>query len=258
VVAARFQPNQRHSDRPPLEHGDVNKGNHHADARCIGVVARTGQHTEIGRISGMLSEVESLTTPLMRRLDAFTRTLSIAIVALAMITFAIGTLLWGRDWSEIFFAAVSIAVAAIPEGLPVVMTVTLAIGVARMARRNAIIRKLPAVDTLGAVTTICADKPGTLTRNEMTAKSVVTATTEVRVEGVGYEPEGGFTIEGEATDLEQRGDDDWMLCIAVGLVVFVVVEAEKMLQRKGLYGLGTQQQTRSARYWNGDGSATGR
>ena len=174
--------------------------------KAIGVVARTGEQTEIGRISGMLSEVESLKTPLLRRLDAFTKALSGAIVAVAAITFAIGTLLWGRDWGEMFFAAVSIAVAAIPEGLPAVMTVTLAIGVERMARRNAIIRKLPAVETLGSVTTICADKTGTLTRNEMTVKTVRTAMTEAEVEGVGYQPEGGFTIDGEAADLGEHGD----------------------------------------------------
>ncbi len=180
-----------------------------------GIVVRTGEDTEIGQISGMLSDVESLRTPLMRKLDSFTRTLSIAIVALAIIVLAVGVLIWGRDWDEMFFAAVSIAVAAIPEGLPAVMTVTLAIGVERMARRNAIIRKLPAVETLGAVTTICADKTGTLTRNEMTAKTVRTATTEFEVEGVGYDPEGGFTIDDEATDPGEHDDVSEMLRIGL-------------------------------------------
>ena len=174
--------------------------------RGTGVVVRIGEDTEIGRISAMLSEVESLKTPLMRRLDAFTKMLSIAIMALAVVTFAIGTLVWGRAWHEMFLAAVSIAVAAIPEGLPAVMTVTLAIGVERMARRNAIIRKMPAVETLGALTTICADKTGTLTRNEMTAKTVRTAAIEVEIEGVGYAPEGDLTIDGENADPAEHPD----------------------------------------------------
>ncbi len=198
-------------DRSSLAHS----GTVVTSGQGLGVVARIGEDTEIGRISGMLSEVESLKTPLLRRLDAFTRTLSIVIVALAGFTFAIGTFLWEREWGEMFFAAVSIAVAAIPEGLPAVMTVTLAIGVRSMAKRNAIIRKLPAVETLGAVTTICADKTGTLTRNEMTAKTVRTAATEVEVEGVGYEPEGGFTIDGETADLDEHADVMEMLRIGL-------------------------------------------
>ena len=167
-----------------------------------GVVVAIGDDTEIGRISGMLSDVEKLKTPLMQRLDAFTKVLSVIIVGLAILTFGIGTLLWEREWTEMFFAAVSIAVAAIPEGLPAVMTVTLAIGVERMAGRNAIIRRLPAVETLGALTTICADKTGTLTRNEMTAKTVRTADHDIEAEGVGYEPHGGFTLDGEEIRIE--------------------------------------------------------
>jgi magnesium-transporting ATPase (P-type) len=167
-----------------------------------GLVVRTGDGTEIGRISGMLAEVEELRTPLMQRLDAFTRTLSVAILGLAVLTFAVGAFVWGRDWGEMFLAAVSIAVAAIPEGLPAVMTVTLAIGVERMARRNAIIRRLPAVETLGAVTTICADKTGTLTRNEMTVRSLCTADAEIEVEGVGYAPEGGLVRDGRPVDAD--------------------------------------------------------
>ncbi len=167
-----------------------------------GVVVATGDDTEIGRISGMLADITSLKTPLLRRFDAFTRTLSLAIIALAVFTFTVGVFVWGEDWTDIFFAAVSIAVAAIPEGLPAVMTVTLAIGVQRMARRNAIIRRLPAVETLGSVTIICSDKTGTLTRNEMTARTLCTADTLLETEGVGYEPEGGFLRDGEPTDLK--------------------------------------------------------
>ncbi|MCC6008793.1 MAG: HAD-IC family P-type ATPase [Rhodobacteraceae bacterium] len=180
-----------------------------------GVVVRIGDETEIGQISTMLSEVESLRTPLMRKLDSFTRTLSIAILALSVIVLLIGVFVWGRDWSEMFLAAVSIAVAAIPEGLPAVMTVTLAIGVERMARRNAIIRKLPAVETLGAVTMICADKTGTLTRNEMTVKTLRSAASEVEVEGVGYAPEGGFTVEGDKVDISEHADLREMLRIGL-------------------------------------------
>jgi magnesium-transporting ATPase (P-type) len=194
------------------------------------VVVATGDHTEIGRISGLLAGIAQLRTPLMRRLDGFTQVLSGAILALAALTFAVGTLVWGRPWGEMFFAAVSLAVAAIPEGLPAVMTVTLAIGVERMARRNAIIRRLPAVETLGAVTVICSDKTGTLTRNEMTVKTLRTAGADLEVEGVGYRPVGEFISAGEPADIEdfpvallaaraallcndsalqRRGDDDW-------------------------------------------------
>lgn len=198
-------------DRSSLAHS----GTVVTSGQGTGVVARIGEQTEIGRISGMLSEVESLKTPLMRRLDDFTKTLSIAIVVLAAATFAIGTFVWDREWTEMFFAAVSIAVASIPEGLPAVMTVTLAIGVERMAKRNAIIRKLPAVETLGATTTICADKTGTLTLNEMTARTIRTASTEMEVEGVGYKPEGGFTIDEDNADPNQYGDVIEMLRIGL-------------------------------------------
>jgi len=172
--------------------------------RGRGIVVATGDATEIGRISGMLSEVETLKTPLMRRLDAFTRVLSIGILGLVTVAFLIGVLVWGRDWGEMLLAAVTIAVASIPEGLPAVMTVTLAIGVQTMAGRNAIVRRLPAVETLGSVTIICSDKTGTLTRNEMTAKTVRTAEHDIEVEGVGFEPEGGFLLDDAEFDL---GDD---------------------------------------------------
>ncbi len=170
---------------------------------ATGVVTAIGDKTEIGRISGLLKDVEKLKTPLMQRLDAFTKVLSLVIIGIAVVTFGVGVLVWGREAPEMFFAAVSIAVAAIPEGLPAVMTVTLAIGVERMARRNAIIRRLPAVETLGSVTTICADKTGTLTRNEMTAKTVRSGTRDITVEGVGYEPKGGFTSDEADLEIEK-------------------------------------------------------
>nr|WP_232222286.1 cation-transporting P-type ATPase [Thioalkalivibrio paradoxus] len=169
-----------------------------------GVVVGTGADTEIGRISTMLGEVESLTTPLLAQIAQFGRWLSVAIVLLAGFTFVFGY--WVRDYAlvETFLAAVSLAVAAIPEGLPAIMTITLAIGVQRMAGRNAIIRRLPAVETLGSVTTICSDKTGTLTRNEMTVKSIVTAEHEFEVSGVGYAPEGHFASDGEKVAVDDQ------------------------------------------------------
>ncbi|AKJ95549.1 carbonate dehydratase [Thioalkalivibrio versutus] len=167
-----------------------------------GVVIGTGADTEIGRISTMIGEVETLTTPLLRQIAQFGRWLSVAIGILAAATFAFG--FWVRDYDlvETFLAAVSLAVAAIPEGLPAIMTITLAIGVQRMAARHAIIRRLPAVETLGSVTTICSDKTGTLTRNEMTVKSIVTTGAEYELTGVGYEPHGGITRDGQEADPE--------------------------------------------------------
>jgi magnesium-transporting ATPase (P-type) len=165
-----------------------------------GVVVATGADTQIGRISTLLGQVETLTTPLLRDIAVFGRWLSVAIVVLAAFTFVFG--FWFRDYDlvETFLAAVSLAVAAIPEGLPAIMTITLAIGVQRMASRNAIIRRLPAVETLGSVTTVCSDKTGTLTRNEMTVLTLVTAEDVFDVSGVGYAPHGGFSRQGEDVD----------------------------------------------------------
>ena len=160
-----------------------------------GVVVATGARTEIGRISTMLARVETLTTPLLRQMSQFARWLTGVIVVIAAVTFVFG--IAARDYpiAEMFLAAVGLAVAAIPEGLPAIMTITLAIGVQRMAQRHAIIRRLPAVETLGSVTVICSDKTGTLTRNEMTVQSVATATGLFAVSGVGYNPHGGFLCD---------------------------------------------------------------
>ncbi len=162
-----------------------------------GVVVATGAQTEIGHISSLVSEVESVTTPLLRNMARFSRWLTAAILVIAAVTFVFGVFVRDYAMAEMFLAAVSLAVAAIPEGLPAIMTITLAIGVQRMARRNAIIRRLPAVETLGAVTVICSDKTGTLTRNEMTVRTVVTYRDLFEFSGTGYDPHGAISLDGK-------------------------------------------------------------
>ena len=162
----------------------------------VGVVVATGAATEIGRISRMLSEVETLETPLLRKMAQFGRWLTWAILGIAGLAFAFGTLMQNFTAGEMFLAAVGLAVAAIPEGLPAILTITLAIGVQAMARRNAIVRRLPAVEALGSVTVICSDKTGTLTRNEMTVQELMTAERLYTLSGSGYAPHGSFQSEG--------------------------------------------------------------
>ena len=161
-----------------------------------GVVVATGDHSEIGRISAMLAQVQVLSTPLTRQMGEFASRLSFAILAIALIAALFGILVHDKSLEEMFLSAVGLAVAAIPEGLPAIITITLAIGVQRMAGRNAIIRRLPAVETLGSVGVICSDKTGTLTRNEMMVQSLVFAERSFEVSGSGYDPHGEF-IDGE-------------------------------------------------------------
>jgi len=168
-----------------------------------GVVVATGDNTEIGRISGMLGQVQMLTTPLLRQMGIFAKWLTAAIGILAAATFAYGVLLQDYSASDMFLAAVGLAVAGIPEGLPAIMTITLAIGVQRMAKKHAIIRRLPAVETLGSVTVICSDKTGTLTRNEMTVKSVATGAGVCEVSGAGYNPHGSFSLDSKDVTPEE-------------------------------------------------------
>ncbi|HET6519151.1 MAG TPA: HAD-IC family P-type ATPase, partial [Geminicoccaceae bacterium] len=169
-----------------------------------GVVVATGAGTEIGRISGLLAEVERLTTPLLRKMASFARWLTGAILVVAALTFAFGVLGRGYAPTEMFMTVVGLAVAAIPEGLPAILTVTLAIGVQRMARRNAIIRRLPAVETLGSVTVICSDKTGTLTKNEMTVQALAAAEDLFEVSGVGYDPHGEIDRDGREVAPDER------------------------------------------------------
>ncbi|MDD5174951.1 MAG: cation-transporting P-type ATPase [Sterolibacterium sp.] len=160
-----------------------------------GIVVATGDATEAGRISGLIAQAPDLTTPLTRKLGEFTQYLLAAILVLAALTFAVGV--WrGESAFDMFMAAVALAVGAIPEGLPAAMTVTLAIGVARMAKRRAIIRKLPAVETLGGTTVICSDKTGTLTENAMTVREIWTGGEAFTATGNGYGPAGRIELAG--------------------------------------------------------------
>jgi magnesium-transporting ATPase (P-type) len=174
--------------------------------RGVGVVTATGPATEIGQINTMIGQVQTLATPLTRQMRAFGTQLSVAIVGLAVVVFVLGLVLHDYPASELFLAAIGFSVAAIPEGLPAILTITLAIGVQRMAGRNAITRRLNAVETLGSVTVVCSDKTGTLTRNEMTARCVVTRAGSYEVSGTGYEPEGAVSLLGRHTSLDDRPD----------------------------------------------------
>lgn len=169
-----------------------------------GVVVATGEQTEVGRISGMLSEVKTLTTPLIEQMDIFAKWLSIVIVIIAASIFAVGYWLLEYEFSELFMAVVGLTVAAIPEGLPAVLTITLAVGVQAMAKRNAIVRQLPAIETLGSVSVICTDKTGTLTRNEMSVVAVSTFDKQYDVSGDGYTPDGIVSNHNQSVELESE------------------------------------------------------
>ncbi len=196
--------------------------------RGVGVVTATGVATEIGRINTMIGEVETLATPLTRQMATFGKQLSIAIVALALVVFLSGLLLHDYSVSELFLAAIGFSVAAIPEGLPAILTITLAIGVQRMAGRNAITRRLDAVETLGSVTVICSDKTGTLTKNEMTARRAVTRGRRYEVSGTGYSPDGEVSLDGRGVSLD---DQPGLLALVEAMAVandsIVVEDAEQ-------------------------------
>jgi len=157
--------------------------------QASGIVVSIGDDTEVGRISELLSSTEELETPLLRKISAFSKVLLYVILGLAALTFGVG-MLRGQGAFDMFMASVALAVGAIPEGLPAAMTITLAIGVARMARKQAIIRKLPAVETLGSTTVICSDKTGTLTENQMTVQEIAAGSSFFEVTGGGYAPSG--------------------------------------------------------------------
>ena len=166
-----------------------------------GLVVATGAGTEIGRIGGLLAGVEQLTTPLVAQIDHFARWLSFLILLVAGLLLVWGYYVGHMPFADLFMAVVGVAVAAIPEGLPAVMTITLAIGVQAMARRNAIVLRLPAIEAIGSVSVICTDKTGTLTRNEMVVAAAETADGAFAIGGEGYAPEGEITPAGDLTRL---------------------------------------------------------
>lgn len=176
------------------------------NGRGMGVVTSTGSATQMGKINRMLTDVQVLATPLTIQMTRFGKLLSFAIVLMAAAMFGLGWILHDYNLEELFFASIGFAVAAIPEGLPAVLTITLAIGVQRMANREAITRKLNSVEALGSVTVICSDKTGTLTRNEMTVQHVVTASAKYDVTGTGYEPRGEILLKGEQVKIENKPD----------------------------------------------------
>lgn len=160
--------------------------------KALAVVVATGMRTELGKIAGLLEQHQEEATPLQKRLGTLTKILVVFCLAAILLIFALQ--LWRKpdDWTETLLLAVSLGVAAVPEGLPAVVTIALALGLQRMVKRNAIVRKLASVETLGSVTVVCSDKTGTLTRNEMTVREIVLGKDRLEVTGGGYKPEGEF------------------------------------------------------------------
>jgi magnesium-transporting ATPase (P-type) len=187
-------------DRP----GIVHAGTLVSGGQGRAVVVATGAATELGRIGALLASVGALDTPLLRQIDAFAKRLAAGIGVLCAAVATLAVAAYGQAPGEVLMAVIGIAVAAIPEGLPMIVTITLAIGAQRMAARNAIVRTLPAVETLGSVGVICSDKTGTLTRSEMVVRRLVTVGAERDVTGTGYAPEGAIVppVAGEAGPAE--------------------------------------------------------
>jgi Ca2+-transporting ATPase len=180
--------------------------------RATAMVVRTGMATDIGQIATAIQEIKSEKTPLQKNISKLSRYIVILFLGICALLVAVG-LLQGLDWLEIFLLAVAAAVSAIPEGLPTVVTVVLAVGMHIMARRNAIIRKLVAVETLGSATVICSDKTGTLTRNEMTVQRLYVDGQTIEVTGEGYIPMGEFRRDGQTIDLQNEPSINLMLRI---------------------------------------------
>ena len=179
-----------------------------------GIVIATGGTTEVGHISQLISSAQDLATPLTRKIAHFSRILLYAILLLTATTVAVG-MMRGQSLFYMFMAAVALAVGAIPEGLPAAVTITLAIGVSRMAKRRAIIRKLPAVETLGSTTVICSDKTGTLTENQMTVQAVIAGGAHYEVSGAGYAPLGRIVRQDGTKDVSKA---DLKECLQAGIL----------------------------------------
>mgnify|MGYP000160521164 CR=1 FL=1 len=182
------------------QHNMVFSGTIVTNGRGKAVVVSTGMATEIGRIAKLIKETKAEPTPLQKKLSSLSKMLGVLVILIALIVFGAGVF-YGLPVFDMFLAAIALAVAAIPEGLPAVVTVALALGVQRMAKRNAFVRKLPSVETLGACSVICADKTGTMTHNQMTVKYVYANQESIAVSGSGYSPEGKFAKNPEQFSL---------------------------------------------------------
>ena len=199
----------------------------------MGIVVATGANTEIGRISGLLSEVQTLITPLVAQMAVFSRWLTMFILGIAMLILLFGHFVSHLAFNDLFLAVVGLSVAAIPEGLPAVLTITLAVGVQAMAQRNAIVRRLPAIETLGSVSVICSDKTGTLTRNEMNVASIVTSEDCFDITGVGYEPVGDIKRDGQTVTVNTHPELQYL-----GLAAALCNDAELVKQEGSWVGQG--------------------
>lgn len=195
-----------------------------------GLVIATANATEVGQISQSIENRVSLSTPLTRKFEKFSHTLLYAILTLATFTFVVG-IGQGGTWLNMFEAAVALAVSAIPEGLPAVVTITLAIGVNRMAKRNAIIRKLPAVETLGSATVICSDKTGTLTENQMTVQAIYTGGQYYHISGGGYSPKGEITAVVDNKEMAIEGKT--LPCVLADCLITGLVCNDSQLKQTG-------------------------
>ena len=170
----------------------------------LGLVVGTGTRTEIGKISEMIAHVEPITTPLLRQTSSFGKTVSVVIVALSALIYIFAYFFRSYEPGELLLAVISLAVGAIPEGLPAILSIILAVGVQNMAKRKAIVRTLPSVETLGSVSVICSDKTGTLTKNEMTVTALVTKDDYFKVTGSGYSSEGEILKDGAKADFSKE------------------------------------------------------
>ena len=207
------------------------------------LVVSTGGATELGKISGALHSIARLTTPLLDRIGVFARRLTLLILTLAGAIALFGGLVHGYPTSDMLIAAVSIAVAAVPEGLPPVITITLAIGVQLMSRRQAVVRRLPAVETLGEIDVICTDKTGTLTANEMTTRSVLTADARFEATGIGFTAPGRL-VPHTSTQPERPASLEALLMAALNCN-----DARLTIEPEGYCGQRRPYRMRARRAW---------
>lgn len=198
------------------------------NGRARGVVVATGSRTVLGHIAKDVQEIRVTRSPLQEKIDRFAQAIGIIVLVAATLLFLVGVLV-GESAKDMFMTAVAATVATIPEGLPIVVTIALAIGVARMAQRNAIVRKLPAVETLGSTTVICSDKTGTLTKNEMTVKLIFDGEKAYEITGTGYDPAGEVLEDGRT--VKAAADSKLAMLFRIGLLC----NESKVLEEEGVY-----------------------